>query len=120
MQRRFARRLLIVQVEADQLRDDRDPNYADQSTGAQNMPNRGSPLSALLTCSPDARHGGGNHQKTSDLQQPNVQVEAVVVRLDVVVQNRVQGNNPGQQVDDINQCCDTKNSDDQQLSPCER
>jgi hypothetical protein len=91
VQRRFARRLLIVQVEADQLRDDRDPNYADQSTGAQNMPNRCSPLPTFLTCSPNARHGGGNHQKTYDLQQPNVQVEAVVVRLDVVVQNRVQG-----------------------------
>ena len=39
---------LIVQVEADQLCDDRDPNYVDQSNGAQNMPNRGSPLLAFF------------------------------------------------------------------------
>ena len=89
--RPFALRWLIVQVEADQLRDDGDPNDGAQSTGAQNMPHRGSPLSAFLTCSPDARHSGHNRQKTSDLQQPNVQVEAVVVRLDVVVQNRGRG-----------------------------
>src|SRR5450759_1174336 len=106
VQRTFARRLLIVQVEADQLGDDRDPDYADQSTGVQNMPNRGSPLVAFLTCSPDTRHGGRNHQKTSDLQQPKVQVEAVTVGLDVVAQNRGYRNNPSQKIDDINQCCD--------------
>jgi hypothetical protein len=65
-------RLLIVQAEADQPRDDCDPNYPDQSTSAQDMPNRGSPLSAFLKCSPDARYRGCNHQNTSNLQQPNV------------------------------------------------